>query len=331
MTRDQIASDLILDKISGKGIPLVGDKGYSTIDLVRRCTEKKVPWVGTIQNNYLKGNFPIFPDDKTSKKVPFKKRMYTFRVKNEPIFLTALYDHSGQKPVCFISNFHCGEFSKFVDERPIISLLYNSHMIGVDLFDKVAFYYSISRKTYRWPIRVIENVVGFALTNSRAAYSVHNFVNMTKYTMRHFFLDILRQKYKKVEILRSINIEHKVNRPKPKTCFFQDCKNRSHIPCSNKDCEKITCLNHSNFICLKCCQNPKLNTELTICKNIKSSLQQKKCNFFCKKRCKTICSVCFNFYCTDHRFKFCYGCCYGTSSGLGNYSVPFKPLNIKNR
>ena len=124
---------------------------------------------------FLGGDYPVFPKD-TNKSATFKKRFYTFRAENEEIYLYAVYDHPGKFPFLVVSNFHTNELSSNFckDRRPLISKLYNSHMVGVDAYDQHVFAHTISRKVNRWPIRIIETCISFALVNARAAYCVKN-------------------------------------------------------------------------------------------------------------------------------------------------------------
>ena len=69
MSRSDICDELNTNKLNRKGVPLCGDRGYSTIDLVRFCTSKIIPYIGTINNHFMGGNYPQFPDDKTKKRI----------------------------------------------------------------------------------------------------------------------------------------------------------------------------------------------------------------------------------------------------------------------
>ena len=319
MSKSDICDDLISNKLDGKGVPLCGDRGYTTLELVRFCTTRIIPYIGTIKNNFLGGNYPMFPDDKSNKSNKFVRRMFTFRVQNEPIFLTVLYDHAKSAPVLFISNFHTSELSRNCPNRPRISTIYNTIMCGVDLFDRVAFYHTLSRKTLKWTVRVIENVIGFGLTNARAAYCLQNFICMKNYTIKAFYVDILKQAYETIHIIRSISVTIKQKLPKFKTCNWNECFKTVHTICSNHLCEKLACPSHSCLVCRQCYSNPLLATKFTIRKNVPTSPKPRQCHV-CKKYTRIVCSVmeCQQFVCQTHRAKLCFACCFQTTSASGN-------------
>ena len=72
---------------------LTSDRGYTTLELVRYCVEQEIPYMGTIQQRFLTGNYPKFPDDDTARRkredpdFVFEKRVYYFKIKNETIYL----------------------------------------------------------------------------------------------------------------------------------------------------------------------------------------------------------------------------------------------------
>ena len=52
----------LLDTVKVEGVPVCCDKGYSTNAMIAECTQRKLPFVGTMIQNRLQGNHPIFPD-----------------------------------------------------------------------------------------------------------------------------------------------------------------------------------------------------------------------------------------------------------------------------
>jgi len=314
------------------GLPLIGDRGYSTLSLVRMCTEKKIPYIGTIQNNYLGGDYPIFPKD-TNK--AFKRRSYTYRMDSENIYITAYYDYFGKKPVIFISNFHTGEISKEYGsshkERPMVAEIYSIHMCGVDLFDQYATLYNISRKTRKWTTRVAENIIGFSLNNSRVAYALANGYSIKKYNLKKYFLDILHQSYKHAWLVSTMEPVIKAPNATPKVCNWTGCKNRSYEPCANDQCTKQACKSHMALACLSCLHNRDINklTFRKIPKNIPRTVcRQKDTN--CLKRTIVSCAVvgCDKALCKTHRFKICADCAFHLSTP-GNCSVKLLPRHIR--
>ena len=57
----EIVTDLINEKMNNKGVPLMCDRGYSSIDVMQACSSRNIPFLGTIQNRRLRGDYPILP------------------------------------------------------------------------------------------------------------------------------------------------------------------------------------------------------------------------------------------------------------------------------
>ena len=81
MNKTDVCEDLLQDNLNDTETPLACDRGYTTIGLLRFLNAKnpRIPFVGTIRNDFMKGNYPIFPKDKKSG--PFRRRMFVYRAK----------------------------------------------------------------------------------------------------------------------------------------------------------------------------------------------------------------------------------------------------------
>ena len=316
LSKAELVEQLIGTKIQSKGLPLVSDRGYTTISLLRHLTDLQIPYVGTCMNGRLGGNYPKFIKDGKGPegKASFRKRLYVYKIKNEPIWLHALYDRPSKEPCIFLSNFHTGEMPQFCTKRPLISEIYNRLMGGVDSFDRVSGDYAISRKTTRWTVRLIEMVLGFLITNSRSAYCVANKLNHRTYVQKHFFMDILKSALPSVIPVTKICFEQKSKFAKQKRCNWTKCKKTTTEPCSNKLCVLVACTSHSVLLCKDCSNNPELSQTLTVRKNNVPCLTDRKC-LFCHKKSKITCSVveCQKRVCVQHRAKVCSNCIFKDS------------------
>ena len=167
----------------------------------------------------------------------------------------------------------------------------------------------------------------FALVNARAAYCVKNNIDFKKYSMRQFYLDLLRSHYPPVYKITEIKLQFKVNETKYNRCIWKNCKKNSKIICNNNNCTKRACKDHMQILCCECfCINPsdiltkpdhKINPG-RICK-IKT---------FCKVKCRVICASasCARYACADHRNPICLDCCImKLFSGNSNYSEKIVP------
>ena len=82
-----------------------------------------------------------------------------------------------------------------------------SEMGGVDGFDAVSFGSSLARKCNRWPVRVIEHVGTFLITNAKTAHCIYVNKNVKNYTNKLFYIDVLKEYYPPVKNLKEIELE----------------------------------------------------------------------------------------------------------------------------
>ena len=328
----EICDNLLGQKIDDKGLPLIGDRGYTGLKLVRLCTERGIPYLGTIQNSYLGGDYPVFPKV-TSR--GFKRRSYTYRLQAEEIYITAYYDYCNKRPCIFISNFHTGELSMEYTsshkDRPLVAEIYSTQMCGVDRFDQGTTFYDVSRKTNKWTTRVFENLVGFLLSNARVCYCLANNYPLKKYTIKKFYMDILHQAYKHAWPISKIEPTIKPPYSVRKTCNWSGCKYLSTEPCANDLCEKQACKNHSVLSCLKCLCNPNVQniTFRKMYKGIKIT-RCRQLDTNCKQKTTVSCASvdCARPICKTHRYKLCADCAFHLITP-GNCSVKLKPRHIR--
>ena len=199
----------------------------------------------------------------------------------------------------------------------------------VDTFDYLSRYYPIHRKTVKWTVRLFELLIGYALVNARTAYCVNNGYDLTKYTMVKFYNDLIRERYKTVKIVRSVETVPKGNLNARKICNWKDCTNRTTIPCANHRCDKTACDKiHSCLVCVECAKKPFHTLSIIS--------ERKKCNpvackvfKHCNLRTTIKCSVfgCDKPVCILHRNKLCTDCCFTIcNSSQSNWSVKIPAL-----
>jgi hypothetical protein len=227
-----------------------------------------------------------------------------------------------------VSNFHTQELSSFFskNQRPLISNLYNEHMVGVDAFDQHVFKHNISRKVNKWPIRIIESCITFALANAKAAYCVQNNINCVYYSLKQFYLDILREHYPKVYKISQIKLEFKSLSPNYKTCIWKNCKKKSKIFCNNENCQKLACKDHMIDLCCECYNNNPTDI-ITSRDCIKRPPRICRIFAFCKVNTRIVCGSksCARYVCENHRHPICIDCCImHLSSETINYSEKIK-------
>ena len=153
---------------------------------------------------------------------------------------------------------------------------------------------------------------------------------MTIYTVTTFYRDLLRERFNPVEIVRSINVSHKLLTTNMR-CGWKSCTNRSKVPCANLKCRKVACDKaHSYLLCLECCK--KNVQKLSIIKEPRK-VKCTRCTLYrCKNRTTLICCIfgCDQPVCDLHRAKLCNDCCFNMgSSAQYNFSEKLpKPLQV---
>lgn len=303
--------------------PVCTDRGYTQLDLLSECTKRSLPYVGTVRPDWLRGNRPIFPLGQTT---DFQQQMYPFKIKGSDVYLTCYYDQEGKPPACFLSNFHTGELAHNLTKRPQISAIYKRLMYGVDQYDLKG-----SFMAQKPTVRMFEHIVRYLLVNARTAYCIRNGHDMSKYNMTHFYHDLLRERFKTVELLSTVSILSKVNFIEKKKCSWRGCSKQTSIPCTNSRCNKVGCDPlHSHLVCFECARKPF--DRLTVSKSKIKTKTTVRCGVVthCKNRTTIICCVvgCDTAACGQHRSKLCSDCC--SYSKQFNFSLPLPNLYSKN-
>ena len=69
--------------------------------------------------------------------------------------------------------------------KPVVVLDYNSTKGAVDTFDRLTSYYTCSRKTLRWPMRVFYFIVDAACLNASVLLPMRNHQWQDEVTKKH--------------------------------------------------------------------------------------------------------------------------------------------------
>ena len=100
---------------------------------------------------------------------------------------------------------------------------------------------------------------------------------MKQYSIKNFNVDILREAYEPIHIIRTINVEIKLKILKYKTCSWDHCKKTVNTTCANQLRQKLPCPSHSCLICQTCYSDPALPTKFNIRKNVPLSPLPRPC------------------------------------------------------
>ena len=146
--------------------------------------------------------------------------------------------------------------------KPAIVNLYNQTKAGVDTLDQVVRFYTVKRKTRRWPLVIFFNLLDIACYNSFVLYS-------TKYTefrefhgnkSRRQFISNLVDEIKDEFCKPSEDVSHSSKRSKYVHTNHARCtkcpRSRDSKPKSGCDnCNKTLCKSHLFNICEDCRKN----------------------------------------------------------------------------
>ena len=202
-------------------------------------------------------------------------------------------------------------------------------MGGVDGFDAVSFGSSLARKCNRWPVRVIEHVGTFLITNAKTAHCINVNKNVKNYTNKLFYIDVLKEYYPPVKNLKEIELDIKLKMPKYRRCLWDNCKKTTQTYCNNSGCQKYACSDHLLIICDTCFYDRVLkNARFDRINSIDTV--QRRCKGICKKRSNLGCVSCKNKLCPSHRYYLCMDCAnlHSNSDKNSTFTHKFKSKKV---
>ena len=68
---------------------------------------------------------------------------------------------------------------------------------------------------------------------------------MKQYSIKTFYVEILKEAYEPLHIIRTIVVEIKPKIPKYKLCSWNHCYKTVNTICANQLCQKLPCPSHS--------------------------------------------------------------------------------------
>ena len=218
-----------------KGRTITADNFFSTIDLANNLITKKTAFVGTVrkQRTFLPIEF-----QKNSRDIGFQ-----FLFENK--ITLCKYTHKPGKSVVMISSLH-DDNNIEENNKPEIINYYNQTKAGVDLLDQIVRFYTVKRKSKRWPMTIFYNLLDIIGYNSFIIYAFKypEYVKRDKSRARRRFLKELSE-----EILDNYG-EIQSDRP-AKAPKCSNARKRCQVCPREKDTKtKSTCSKCS----ISCCQ-----------------------------------------------------------------------------
>ncbi|KAH9628777.1 hypothetical protein HF086_017711 [Spodoptera exigua] len=157
--------------------------------------------------------------------------------------------------------------------KPSIITFYNSTKSGVDVVDKLARTYDVTRNCKRWPLTVFFSMLNHAGINAFIVYMLNNSIERKKTNLRKNFIkqlglslleDHIRKRKDNPHIPRNIRrrvhemLHKEVPGPPPKQprrsqrcSFFPRNKDRKTLNGCFK-CNAAICKEHANLMCQNC-------------------------------------------------------------------------------
>lgn len=240
------------------------DNWFTSINLVKKLSEKKLTVIGTIRKNKRE-----LPKEFTQPQHPVKSSLFGF---SETCTLVS-YIPKKNKNILLVSSVHdddCIDKST-PEDKPMIIIDYNKTKGGVDTVDQLCSYYDCARTTNRWPMVIFYSILNVAAINSHILYKWNN--PDIKTSRREFLKQIsmelilpeLRVRRIVQQIPRSMKLrlseicgleipQNNDDNPRNTTgrCNFCDSKKNRKTRYFCRVCKKWLCLEHSEYICEDC-------------------------------------------------------------------------------
>ena len=204
------------------------DNYYNRVTVAETLLSRQVRVCGTIRVN--RGLPPEMKNESQS----LKRGETRFRRKDE-ILLQSWRD---TRVVNMISTIHDSTMvdvprrNEEVKKKPICIFQYNMFMKGVDRADQYLSYYSLFRKTVKWPKKVALWLINCALFNSFRIYQKLN--PTSKMTYKEFLLQVaktgLQIRWRQTQTQKQHAQEHQ---PKPLVCLMRTPLGDFRVICAN--------------------------------------------------------------------------------------------------
>lgn len=156
------------------------DNWFSSMGLARSLKEVGLTLVGTLRKNK-----PEIPTEFLKPKI-LEPNRFAF---DENVVLVS-HSPNKKKVVLLMSTMHNDNEVDNQSGKSEINLFYNSTKGGVDVFDQLCHGKSVSRRTKRWPLRVLYGMLDGGAVNSYVIYRANNSNSNKKLPRRMFLLQL---------------------------------------------------------------------------------------------------------------------------------------------
>lgn len=158
------------------------DNYYNSLNIAEFLLQNKIRVCGTIRANRLPKCLKTTSNIQKGESIFKRKRDILLQIWKD------------KREVRMISTIHKFEMVDCIGKykttrKPKCIVDYNLNMNGVDLTDRYLSYYSILRKTIKWPKKVVLYLVNCGLLN---AFKIYNFCNDKKMKYKEFLLVVVQ-------------------------------------------------------------------------------------------------------------------------------------------
>lgn len=165
-TNDSVGCDIVKnlsEQYADSGRNVTCDNFFTDLKLAEELLKKKLSIVGTVRRN--KKFLP--PSFQMKKDLPLMESKFLFR---EGISLVS-FQGKRNKNTILLSTMHSDTAVDEESGKPEIVLTYNKTKGGVDSLDQMAHSFSVKRKTKRWPLVIVFNMIDLAGVAARVVWS----------------------------------------------------------------------------------------------------------------------------------------------------------------
>ena len=166
-------------------------------------------------------------------------------------------DKPGKSVIILSSLHHTPEIEN--NGKPEMVNYYNQTKSGVDTLDQLVRFYSVKRKSLRWPVTIFYNLLDIIAYNSFVIYSMkypEKLQNNKWRARKNFLIDLSKEILSEIKPCTENNQRHYQDSPIPKrsrlrcTVCPRDKDIKTYSKCAK--CVKAMCKTHMENVCADC-------------------------------------------------------------------------------
>lgn len=177
---------VVLDAVAnvlGSGREIVTDNFFTSFALAERMLESNLFLTGTVRKSRVEVPTELLPN--RSREV-----MSTLNVYNKNVMLASHVPKKNRAVLFLTTNPDLqSDQEENSNTKPPVNLRYNAAKAGVDNLDQATREFSFARKTSRWPLRFVYDILELSVYN---AYIIYTLKNPTERNVKHSRLQFMK-------------------------------------------------------------------------------------------------------------------------------------------